>query len=267
MRKAAILKYFFFLLLLLGSTGCAGLIEVLIGDRKTDFREDLRTIQSDDFAQHLSSLGEIYVNSPGISVVRLNNRARRYLESVFHNIVENNELLLDFNGSPAFHIISSSTPFFFSLPNGKFYFSTGLIDKYLRSEELFVSMLTHEIIKSLREIYNARVVVPIGHISTERMLQITRVDFETKAEINKWAYFALNRSGYDASAYLSWLQIQNKNTFDFTFQLGDIRTISREEYVFKNFVASDEGRLDLNQRSSNLSAEFYFFLNYIRRFI
>jgi len=76
--------------------------------------------------------------------------------------------------------------------------------------------------------------IPLGFCTTEKMISITRIKPEIKNKVNEWAYFALKRAGFDPSAYLNWIQVQNRNTLDFSLYLGDAIGISREEYLFKN---------------------------------
>ena len=113
--------------------------------------------------------------------------------------------------------------------------SSGLIEKYLKSEELFVAAFAAEILKSDRNIYEKRIMIPLGFYSTEKMIQLARLKQETKYQVNEWAYIVLKRSGYDPTAFLNWIQVQNRNTLDFSLYLGDAVSISKEEHFFKNF--------------------------------
>lgn len=244
---------------------CARFQEFVGLDYRRDFSKDLQELSPKDYHAHLEYLGAVYLQSPGVSTLRMSDRSQQYLLSVYRNLVENNEILLSEYEEPRFFLIDSATPFYFSLPGSQFFFSSGLLDKYLRNEDLLVSMLAHEVVKSIRGIYNKRTLVPVGYIGTERILQMTRVGLPIKMEVNKWSYFVMRRAGYDPSAYLNWLQTQNKNTLDFTMQLGDTRTISREEFLFKNFMVSEDTQEGFGILPSNSSQEFYYFLNDLRR--
>jgi hypothetical protein len=83
-----------------------------------------------------------------------------------------------------------------------------------------------------------------------------------KYQINEWTYFILKRAGFDASAYLNWIQVQNRNTLDFSLYLGDATSISKEEYYFKNFMAR-QGVLGFERKinEANSSKQFYKLLN------
>lgn len=219
-----------------------------------------------DYVDHLSAMGSVYLNSDDVKVVKLRNESQQFLEQVFERIVINNEILLSKNHRPSFYFVINKTPFLFSLPNAQFFISSGLMEKYLKSEDLFVAALAAEIIKSDRNIYEKRLMIPLGYLSTERMIQITRLRPETKYKINEWSYFVLKRAGFDASAYLNWIQVQNRNTLDFSLYLGDAIGISKEEHLFKNFmtkqgVASVEKKIN----EANSSKAFYNLLNNIER--
>jgi hypothetical protein len=106
--------------------------------------------------------------------------------------------------------------------------------------------------------------IPLGFYSTEKMIQMLRVRPETKQKVNEWTYYILKRAGYDSSAFLNWIQIQNRNTLDFSLYLGDSLGISKEEHLFKNFM-SKQGVLGVEKRlnEANSSKNFYKLLNNI----
>lgn len=211
-----------------------------------------------DYSEQLSSLGDDYLHNEGVKQYQLNKHSQAYLESIFNRIVSNNEIFLDNKDHPQFYIIRDKTPFYFSVPGSKFYFSSGLFQKYLKSEELFVSVLAIEIIKSKRKVYEKKSTIPLGFCNTERMIQLTRVAAPYRYQLNEWSYLILKRSGYDASVTLNWIQVQNRNVLDFAMLLGDTSSISREEHFFKNFMAK-EG-LSTNERKTieaNSSKDFY----------
>ncbi len=219
-----------------------------------------------DYIDHLASMGEVYLTSDDVKEVKLKNESIQLLDQIYERIISNNEILLTKLNKPKFHVIQNKTPFLFSLPKAQFFISSGLIEKYLKSEDLFVAALAAEIIKSERNIYEKRLMIPLGFLNTERMIQITRLRPETKFQLNEWCYFVLKRSGYDASAYLNWIQVQNRNTLDFSLYLGDAIGISKEEHLFKNFmtkqgIASVEKKLN----EANSSRAFYNLLNNIVR--
>lgn len=219
-----------------------------------------------DYLDHLENLGKVYLESLETKVMPLSPISLTYLNSIYEKILKNNEILLDRKIQLKFFLIESETPFHFSLPKGQIFFSTGLIKNFFESENLFICAFSFEIVKSHRNIYQKKMVVPKGFISTRELLDLNKIPFESKVEIDKWAYLSMKRAGFDDSAYLIWLKIQNKNSFEFSDLLKK-RNISKEEFVFKNFLVKE-----LNERNNmemegggNSSKGYYDFLLEIRK--
>ena len=235
-------------------------------DFRDDFRGDLKVVEDQDYQDHFMYLGELFLKNPSIDTMQIDSQTKSYLNRIYRRIVDSNELLLGNMGEDQaeFFIIDSTVPFYFSLPGSKFYLSRILLERYLSSEELFVSMLAHEMIKSRRNLYEKRTIVPARYLSIEQMISFTRINTELKMEIHKWAYFALKRAGFDSSAYLSWLQLQNKNSLDFSLQVGSSRNISQEEFMFKNFVVTEVGTL-ISPPDFHASSEYNRMLQELRR--
>ena len=256
MKKLFIAKLF----ILLFIVGCS------TADKNSNDFSSLGEPATKDYIDHLASMGPVYLSSDEVKEIKLKTESVQLLEQIYERIISNNEILLSKANKPRFHVILNRTPFIFSLPKAQFFISSGLIEKYLKSEDLFVAALTAEIIKSDRNIYEKRLMIPLGYQSTERMIQVTRLRPETKFQLNEWCYFVLKRSGFDASAYLNWIQVQNRNTLDFSLYLGDAIGISKEEHLFKNFmtkqgIASVEKKIN----EANSSRAFYNLLNNIVR--
>ncbi|MCY4524487.1 MAG: hypothetical protein OXB84_07095 [Halobacteriovoraceae bacterium] len=230
---------------------------------------DYQIYEDKDYIDQLVSLAEAYKKSPSIKIIKLGDKSRKFLQDIYKKIMENNEFLLlaKFPDIPNFYIINNDTPFYFSLPRSNFFFSSGLIKKHLKSEELFVAVLVHEIIKSRRNLYLKKIIVPVGYMSTSRMLALTRVPLEIREQINKWSFHVMRRAGYDPSAYLIWLQIQNKNTIEFTLQLSGGRNISQEEYLFKSYIIQEKvgGIEGLQKTVINPSKYFYSLIKDVKK--
>lgn len=240
------------------------LLSACSSQRKADIdTSHIGEVKKDDYVDHLASLGTTYLSSEDVNTVKLRPESLYYLEAVYERLVSNNQVLLtNAEEKPKFFFIKHKSPFLFSLPKGQFYFSTALLDRYLKSEALFIAAFAGEVLKSSRYIYEKRVMIPVGVMSTEKMIQITRLKPETRYQINEWVYYLLKRSGYDASAYLNWIQVQNRNTLDFSLFIGDALGISKEEHLFKNFmtkqgISGTERRLN----EANSSKEFYKLIN------
>lgn len=223
----------------------------------------LGEVKKEDYVDHLASLGPTYLKSEDVSTVKLRADSINFLEAVYERLVSNNQILLNNTADkPSFYFIKHKSPFLFSLPKGQFYFSTALVEKYLKSEALFISAFAGEVLKSSRYIYEKRMMIPVGYLSTEKMIQITRLKPETRYQINEWVYYLLKRSGYDASAYLNWIQVQNRNTLDFSLFIGDALGISKEEHLFKNFMTKQGiGGAERRINEANSSKEFYKLIN------
>lgn len=217
---------------------------------------------STDYKDHFEFIKKDYLKSLGNKIIPINKQTQDYLSNIYYRIVDNNELLLDPGRIPHFYIIKDTRPFIFSLSRANYFISTSLIKNFFKSEDVFIASFTFEIIKSHRDLYLENFVVPTGPLSSDRLIAMTHVSIETKMEIAKWTFHALKRAGYDPNAYLNWLQTQNKNSLEFGIHLVDGRSISREEYLFKSFLAS-QGRQDRIEISENSSQGFYRFLNYI----
>lgn len=221
-------------------------------------------LKNTDYIDHLASAGGDYLGYEETKTVKLRPESIEFLEDVYDRLVANNQMILNVSEKPKFFVVVHKSPFLFSLPKSQFFFSSALIERYLKSEELFVAAFAAEVLRSQRFIYEKQILLPLGFYSTEKMIQLTRLRNETKAQVNEWTYFILKRAGYDASAYLNWIQIQNRNTLDFALFLGDPIGISKEEHLFKNFMTK-QGVLGVERQfnEANSSKDFYKLLNNI----
>ena len=221
-------------------------------------------LQNKDYIDHLASAGGDYLSFDETQTVRLRPETLEFLEGIYERLVFNNQLILNVVEKPSFHIIQHKSPFIFSLPRSQFFISTALVERYLKSEELFVAALAAEILRSQRYIYEKTILLPLGFYSTEKMIRLVRLKPETKQLVNEWTYFILKRAGFDSSAYLNWIQVQNRNTLDFALFLGDSVGISKEEHLFKNFMTR-QGVLGVEKKfnEANSSKNFYKLLNNI----
>lgn len=253
-------KFFQFLLItLLGTT------LVSCGTRSSKNTIDytgIGELQTKDYIDHLASAGGDYLNYEETKTIKLRPDTVEFLEGIYDRLVSNNQLILNLKERPTFYVIQHKSPFLFSLPRSQFFFSTALIERYLKSEELFVAAFAAEVVRSQRYIYEKRIMLPLGFYNTEKMIGLTKLKFETKQQVNEWTYFVLKRAGYDASAYLNWIQIQNRNTLDFAMYLGDSIGISKEEHLFKNFMTK-QGVMGVEKKfnEANSSKNFYKLLN------
>lgn len=246
---------------------CAGFGTGAGDDKKTAVNvKGLRSVDTADYIDHLKAFENFYVNSEGVEIRKLRKSEQKYLQSIANDIISNNELFFTSKHEPRFWVVESNSPFHFSLPGMKIFVSSGLISKYIKNEKLLYSVLAYELIRSEKNIYKKLQIVPTGYLPTSRILSILRINTNDKVETHKWAYYTLKRVGIDTDIYLSWLQIQNRNSADFALQLGDTGSISREESLFKAFVIENAGAKKSGQsKYERSSKEFYAFVNRIKR--
>lgn len=253
-----LLSLFFCFFLIASLSACSS-------SKKTQINyKNLGELTNKDYIDHLAAAGGDYLTYEEVKTVKLRTESIDYLEDVYERLVSNNQQILNAPETPKFYIVQHKSPFLFSLPRSQFFFSTALIERYLKSEELFVAAFAAEVLRSQRFIYEKQILLPLGFYSTEKMIQLTRLKNETKVQVNEWTYYILKRAGYDSSAYLNWIQVQNRNTLDFALYLGDPIGISKEEHLFKNFM-SKQGVLGVEKQFSeaNSSKSFYKLLNNI----
>ncbi|MBT3584972.1 MAG: hypothetical protein HN509_08700 [Halobacteriovoraceae bacterium] len=257
----------FFIFSALLFTSCTSIRNFLWPENQfNSIQKQISVENNADYLDHLEAVAIDYLASKRVSEVKISPRSVRFLESAYKKIVMNNELIFKKKLKLNFHFIKSKTPFYFSLPGGHVFFSVGLVKKYFKNEEILISALTFELVKLHKNLFIKTQVVPTGYLRVEKMLSLTRLPLQVKIEINKWVYFAMKRSGYDSSALLNWIQIQNKNTLDFTVQWGRVGNISREEFSLKNFMIG-QGIENGNTTTAgyNSSKEFYHLLKDIKR--
>lgn len=219
-----------------------------------------------DFIDQLAYLTKELVNNPDIRMQKISGAHERYLKDIYSRLVLNNELLLDPKLRPTFYLIKHQTPLIFSLPKAQFFISNSLVERYLKSEEILVASLAYQVIKSHRNMYEEKAVIPVGIITLEKILGIGRIPLADKNEIHKWAYLAMKRAGFDESAYLNWLQTLNKSSIDFSLMVGDPALLAREEFTFKSFMIKQKMK-DGSERLKeyNSSPDFYRFINFVSR--
>lgn len=248
------MKAFFLIIVCLSS--CSLLIKN--DDGKLSFKKLLATETPDELSNHLQFLGEDYLkNLNGKGLLKLSSDSSKYLNDMHERIVSNNELVFPSFKKPHFYIINDTSPFHFSLPGGHYYLSRGLLRKYLANEDLLAAVMAVEIFRSEKNIYEKKVTVPIGTINTLRILSLVRLPVSIRGEINKWAYLIMRRASYDPGALLNLIQLKNKNALDFSATVGNISTISREEFNYKNFLSRTPAENNTAVLEKNSARGFY----------
>lgn len=231
-----------------------------------EFEQKYRAATPNDYLQHLESLKDDLLLSNKGKIKKISKKSRSYLEEIYKRITENSQSLLLGKDEPEFYVIESKTPFFFSLPGSSFFFSSNLLKTHVKNENLLVAMLTVEIIRSLRGVYLKRRIVPTGYLEVDTILSILRIPVESRLEVDKLAYFSIERAGYDSNGLLLWLQNLNKNNSYYALLYGSTNAIAKEESLFKSFLVGS-GFIDKfsAELEKNSSREFYSFLREVER--
>jgi hypothetical protein len=253
---------FCFALILLGSS-CSGIVVPFKSNKKIDLASGYSAMSGQDFEDHLASLKHPFMKSPGVKIYGLNEATQKYIENLISDIIGNNEIFFKKLKKGTVTIIDSEAPLHFSLPKGEIFLSRGLITKYLKNESMLVCVLSYELVRSEKMLYPRQTIIPIGYLSLEKMIGLSRLSLDEKMEVHKWSHHLTIRSGFDGEYYLSWLQAQNRNTADFILQVGDVNQINREESLFKAFLIKSTNEEQVIHRKES-SKSFYTFINRIR---
>ena len=252
--------YFFFLFTLMS---CGSFVLPGVAKNQTMFNGKFESISSSDYSDHLASLGLAFLATPGVKIIT-NRIAYSYLKDVSGIIISKNEVFFKNVKEVKISILDNDSPVHFSLPGGSIFLSSGLINKYIKHESMLVSILSYELVRIEKLLYPKQVMIPVGFIPLERLLNLGRLSLDEKVEIHKWAHYLTTRSGYDGEYYLSWLQTQNRNTADFILQAGDASLVDREESLFKSFLIKNTKKNEEVAIKKNSSKNFYGFINSIR---
>lgn len=262
-KKKYLCFYFLFISLSLLISSCSSFKNSLKIQKSDQFR--YKENSTKDYISQLLSFKDTFLNNSTIHFMKLNKRDQHYLRTVYAKIIRSNELLFKKKLKPTFYVINDQRPFYFSLPDGSFFFSWGLIANYFKHESLLVSVITYEIVRIHYNLYYRSVYYPLGHLDIVDMLHISRAPLALKLKINKIVFNAMRRAEYDSFAYLYWLQMMNKNILDFSMQVENVQSVLKEELYFKNFMVK-ENVYDKNyqQESKNSSKEFLDFFKNIK---
>lgn len=225
--------------------------------------KNYREITPIDYAEHLASLKKPFLATSGIRQLQISVISNKYLDKVVAQIINNNEIFFKQLKKGKVTVLDVEAPLHFSLPQGEIFISKGLISKYIKHESILVSILSYELVRSEKLLYTKETLVPTGFVPMEKLIMLNRLSLKEKMEVHKWAFHLTMRSGYDGEYYLSWLQIQNRNTADFIMQVGDVNQINREESLFKAFLIKHSVDDNIITKGSS-SKSFYSFLNGIR---
>lgn len=246
-------------------TSCTMIRVPFFKKNDANFAQDFKEYEAKDYLNHWKNFKTFLKSSDEITFISISNENQKYLKKISDDIMFHNEIFFIEKSETQFNVIANPLPFHFSLPGNIIFLSSGLINKYIKHEGILVSIIAYELIRSQKGLYNKTIIIPTGNLSLERMLSLNRLMPNLKTEIHKWAYHFLKRVGYDGEYYLSWLQIQNRNTSDFYLMQGDNSNISYEEAYFKDFLVK-RSKISNNDfiLKKNSSKNFYQFLFFIK---
>ena len=244
--------------------GCSTVRIPIKGPKKKNLVDKAyREMSPEDYADHLASFKKPFLSTPGIKTLQTSKVTTDYLSMLLRDIISHNEIFFNNLTDAQVTILDTDVPLHFSLPKGEIFLSKGLISKYIKHESMLVSILAYELVRTEKNYYPREFLIPVGFIHLEKMIAINRLTLDEKMEIHKWAHHLTIRSGHDGEYYLSWLQIQNRNTADFIYLVGDANQINREESLFKAFLIKKSTEENIISKK-NSSKNFYTFLNRIR---
>lgn len=231
-------------------------------DKKIEWAS-YKKYENSDFSDHLSGYDKLFLNTPGVREIKLTWSNKRYIDKLIEKITKTNPIFFERKEKVKIYFIKDDNPYHFSLPGKKIFISTGLFKKYVQNESLLMCLLTFELIRTEKNLYKKKVIIPTGSMDAPTILPLLRLNAFEKTKIHKWAFRLLEKLSVDSDTYLSWLQIQNRNSIDFSMQLGDINVISREEALFKAFII-ENSRGEKKREYKRSTKEFYVFLRSIR---
>ncbi len=219
-----------------------------------------------DYVDQLSELKKFYLMNKNIFFINISKPAGDYLGNMANSIISKNELFFEQSEkNTKFAIVKNPVPFHFSFPGRHIFLSTGLINKYIKHEGILASIISYELVKSEKLVYNKNIIIPTGYLSTKKIIKLLRIPLDKKIEVHKWGVHSAKKAGFDSDQYLAWIQIQNRNNLDFSFHLGDISNIAREESLFKSFLIDQPTSKKIERKRINSSKSFYQFVKEISR--
>ncbi len=223
----------------------------------------LRSLEVEDYESHYSSIAANFVRNNKRYILPSSRSSKRYLKRIAAKVFTNNEGILKADSELKFYWLKDKRPIVFSLPGGYIFMSDGLLRNYVRNEDVFISIVTYEILKSHLTIYKKQIMIPFKDVDLKTVLKLSDIDLITRNKMNILTYEVLKRSGYDPEARLLWIQLLNKNSIDFSLLYDNPSILPKEEYLFKNYVSTKrEGGLEFERSASR---QFYNFRKRLMR--
>lgn len=253
------MRYYLVLILLILSSSCS-----LFNEREKKYPFGIsKTYKKIDYDKHLIQIAKNFINANQRRIVSINYKDDKYLKNLVEKIYVKNENIFSAEIPIQINIIKTNEIIFFSLPGGFIFLSSELITKYLKSENIFNAIFTTEFIKSNLSLYRKNIVVPRENYEYKELIKLTRLNVEDRIVLNNLTYEVLKRTGLDAGAKLLWIQLQNRNSVDFSRSNEFNSELLREEFLMKNYmITNGDYNTEVQQNSSK---DFYRFRGNIER--
>jgi len=216
---------------------------------------------SDNYRYLLSERGTDLLKTYESQIINPDQITQIYLKNISKKIVVNNELIFKRTDAEKlnFIIFKSSHPFYFSYPPGNIVISTELINRYIDHEGFLLSLISGELLRLEHSIYVKQKNIPVGFISLEKFISMLRIPIQERMKLHRWSYYLLYRTDYGPEHYLSFLQLQNRNHLDFSFQFPETSQLYREEANLKQFIVNNYSQSNLNPLKFRSDQDFYLF--------
>lgn len=222
-------------------------------------------LQKSDYVYHYNKLGDDFLRSNKSKRINLSRRQKKFLEGIINKVKRSNEVIIDLNEEIEIIVLKSDQPYHFSLPDGRIIFSNEFLKSYIKNEDLLVAVIVLEMVRVANSFYKKNLIVPIGHVSYDDLIQYFKISLKDRDELNKWSFYSIRRSGYDPLGLLRLIQLKNKNFLDFISSQETSDFLSREETLLKSFLIRNKLLRTNNYTTRNSTQDFYRFLREIER--
>jgi hypothetical protein len=227
--------------------------------------KNFQSYNNKDYLDHAKAYKQFYLNNKNVKILKLTKELDIYLSDIVSNITKKNELFFIKIKNVKINIVDEKIPFHFSTPDETIFLSSALLSKFIKNEDILSSVITYELIRIEKEIYPKRLIIPTGTIGLNRILNLSRLPTNEKMELHKWSYYLTKRANVREDAYLSWIQILNRNSNEFQLLLGDVSSISKEEMQFKAFLIRLGKIINNLPPEEKIVKKFYNLLNYVKK--
>lgn len=222
-----------------------------------------KTYEKNDYDKHFEQIAKNFISENRKKIILIDVNNDLYLKKLVDKIYVKNENIFAKRIPIKVNIIKTNEIIFFSLPGGYIFLSSELVSKYLKSENIFNAIFVTEFIKSNLSLYRKNLIIPRENYTYKDLIKLTRLYVEDRIVLNNLTYEVLKRTGLDAGAKLLWIQLQNRNSVDFSRSNEFNSELLREEFLMKNYmITNGDYNIEIQQNSSK---DFYRFRGNIER--